>query len=184
VRFTPLELKGAYLIEPERIEDERGSFARTWCSREFAAAGLPAGLEQCSLSANKRRGTLRGLHLQADPHGEHKLVRCSRGAIFDVIVDLRIGSPTFRRWVAFELTADNAKALLIPPGMAHGFQTLADETDVFYQMAESFVPGAARGVRWNDPAFAIAWPAAERRIMSDRDAGYPDFDPAVDGQHG
>ena len=154
--FTETRLAGAYLIEPERIEDERGFFARTWCRDEFERHGLNPRLVQCNVSYNARRGTLRGMHYQAKPHEEAKLVRCTRGAIYDVIVDLRPDSPTYRQWVAAELTAENRRMLYIPEGFAHGFQTLADETEVFYQMSELFHPESARGVRmttrpWGSP---------------------------------
>ena len=172
--FTPTPLAGAVLVDLERNEDARGYFARTWCRREFAAAGLDVALAQCSVSHNRRRGTLRGLHYQAAPHEEDKLVRCTRGALHDVIVDLRPGSATYTRHFAVELTVENGRALFIPRGFAHGFQTLADDTDVLYQMSEFYAAEAARGVRWNDPAFGIAWPIAEP-ILHPRDAGYPDF---------
>ena len=172
---TATEIPGVFLLEPELVEDERGAFARTWCPREFAARGLSPNLAQCSLSFNARKGTLRGMHYQAAPYAEAKLVRCTRGAIYDVALDLRPGSPTFKRWTARELSADNRRMLYIPEGCAHGFQTLADDTEVFYQISEFYHPEAARGVRWDDPAFGIAWPPAERRILSARDAGYEDF---------
>ena len=170
--FTATRLAGAYLIDPERIEDERGFFARTWCRDEFERQGLNPRLVQCNVSYNHRRGTLRGMHYQAKPHEEAKLVRCTRGAIYDVIVDLRPDSPTYRQWVAVELTAENRRMLYIPEGFAHGFQTLADETEVFYQMSESYHPQSARGVRYDDPALGIAWPL-EVAIISEKDRGYP-----------
>ena len=172
--FTETKLQGAYLIEPERIADERGFFARTWCRREFAERGLSVELAQCNLSYNPRRGTLRGMHYQAAPDAEIKLVRCTMGAVYDVIVDMRPESPTFRQWVAAELTAENRRILLIPEGFAHGFQTLEDNSEVFYQISAFYAPASARGVRWDDPAFAIDWPPADR-IMSERDRSYPDF---------
>jgi dTDP-4-dehydrorhamnose 3,5-epimerase len=175
MRFIELDLKGAYLIEPDRLEDERGFFARTWCRREFEACGLTSRLVQCNISFNRRRGTLRGMHYQAEPHSETKLVRCTRGAIYDVIIDLRPSSPTFKRWVSAELTADNRRMLYIPEGFAHGLQTLVDDTEVLYQMSEFYVPEAARGVRWDDPAFDIRWPPVEERVMSEKDRTYPDF---------
>jgi dTDP-4-dehydrorhamnose 3,5-epimerase len=175
MRFIELDLKGAYLIEPDRLEDERGFFARTWCRREFEACGLTSRLVQCNISFNRRRGTLRGMHYQAEPHSETKLVRCTRGAIYDVIIDLRPSSPTFKRWVSAELTADNRRMLYIPEGFAHGLQTLVDDTEVLYQMSEFYVPEAARGVRWDDPAFDIRWPPVEGRVMSEKDRTYPDF---------
>jgi dTDP-4-dehydrorhamnose 3,5-epimerase len=177
MRFTATPLAGAYVVDVEPVADERGLFARTWCRREMEARGLDPGLVQCSVSFNKKRGTLRGMHFQAPPDQEVKLVRCTRGAVFDVVLDLRQGSPTFKRWFAAELTADNRKALYVPAGFAHGFQTLADDSEVLYQMSEFHSPESARGVRWNDPAFAIDWPRAAKRTMSQRDRSYPDFHP-------
>jgi dTDP-4-dehydrorhamnose 3,5-epimerase len=167
------------VVESEPIEDERGHFARTFSSEEFAAHALDARVSQCSASFNARAGTLRGLHYQAAPHGEAKLVRCTRGAVFDVAVDLRPDSPSYLSWCGVELTADNGLALFVPEGCAHGFQSLEDATEVLYQISTPYVPDAARGVRWDDSAFAIKWPQAppEGRIMSDRDAAYPDFSP-------
>jgi len=162
------------VIEPERLEDARGFFARSWCGREAEARGLNPRVVQCDISYNKKKGTLRGLHYQAAPHQEAKLVRCTAGAIYDVIVDLRRGSPTFTRHVAVVLSRENQKMLYVPEGVAHGFQTLEDDTEVFYQMSEFYSPAHARGVRWNDPAFGIAWPSADRTIH-ERDQSYPDF---------
>jgi dTDP-4-dehydrorhamnose 3,5-epimerase len=176
VKFSPTELPGVYVVDLEPIEDERGFFARTWCQEEFAALGLDGNLAQCNISYNRLRGTLRGMHYQAEPHGEAKLVRCSRGAIYDVAVDLRPGSPAYLKHLGVELSADNRRALFIPAGLAHGFQTLTSDSEVFYQMSCAYVPGAGRGVRWNDPAFGIAWPDDERTI-SDRDKTWPDFAP-------
>ena len=167
-------LKDAFVIEPERIEDERGLFARTFCRHEFDAHGLNSNLLQCSVSFNRKRGTLRGMHYQVAPHGEAKLVHCTRGAIYDVIVDLRVEFGTFGQWVAVELSADNGLMLYIPEGLAHGFQTLRDETEVFYQISEFYSPEHARGVRWNDPTFAIEWPIVNP-IISARDQSHPDF---------
>jgi dTDP-4-dehydrorhamnose 3,5-epimerase len=172
MRFTPTALPGVWLIEPERIEDERGFFARVFCEREFAAHGLETRWVQCSVSFNRRQGTLRGMHWQAAPHEEVKLVRCTRGAIFDVALDLRPGSATFRRWTAAELTAANGRALYIPCGVAHGLQTLADDTEVCYQISEFYHADLQRGARWDDPAFGIVWPPGER-ILSERDARHP-----------
>ncbi|CAN5835795.1 dTDP-4-dehydrorhamnose 3,5-epimerase [soil metagenome] len=172
--FTETRLQGAFVIEPERIADERGFFARTWCEREFRDRGLNPGLVQCNISFNRKKGTLRGMHYQAKPHGEAKLVRCTMGAIYDVIVDLHPDSSSFRQWIAVGLTAENRKVLYVPEGFAHGFQSLEDETEVFYQMSEFYVADSAHGVRWDDPALGIKWPEAER-IISERDAGYPDF---------
>jgi dTDP-4-dehydrorhamnose 3,5-epimerase len=176
VKFTETTLKGAFVIEPDRIEDERGFFARTFCRREFEAHGLNPHIVQCSVSLNLKRGTLRGMHYQVAPHAETKLVRCTRGAIYDVIVDLRTQFRTFRQWVAVELSANNRLMLYIPEGLAHGFQTLQDETEVFYQMSEFYSPELARGVRWNDPAFAIDWPIANP-VISARDQTHPEFAP-------
>ena len=173
--FHETVLKGAFLIDLERHRDERGFFARTFCVDEFQARGLNARLMQCSVSFNEKRGTLRGLHWQTEPHAEAKLVRVTRGAIFDAIVDLRTGSPTFKQHFVCELTADNHRMLYVPEGFAHGFQTLEDNTEVFYQMSAVFAPALARGVRWNDPAFGIQWPDVPQRIMNARDAAYPDF---------
>jgi dTDP-4-dehydrorhamnose 3,5-epimerase len=174
MRFTETRIPGAFVIDPERIEDERGFFARTWCEETFRARGLRTRLVQCSLSCNRKKGTLRGMHWQAPPHPEAKLVRCTRGAIHDVILDLRPESPAYKRWEAVILTADNGRMLYVPEGVAHGFQTLADDTEVFYQMSEAHHPECARGVRWDDPAFGIAWPPGER-ILNDRDRRYEDF---------
>jgi dTDP-4-dehydrorhamnose 3,5-epimerase len=177
VIFTPTSLAGAYFVDIDPRVDHRGFFARTWCRREFDAQGLDGRLVQCSLSFNERRGTLRGMHWQAAPHAEVKLVRCLRGAIYDVIIDLRPGSATFLEHIAVSLTADNRRALYVPEGVAHGFVTLADATEVSYQMSEFYTPEAACGARWNDPAFGIAWPIADP-IVHERDASYPDFTPA------
>jgi dTDP-4-dehydrorhamnose 3,5-epimerase len=173
--ITETPLRPACIIEIEPVRDDRGFFARTFCARTFAAHGLPVGFVQSSLSFNRRRGTLRGLHYQADPCAEGKLVRCTRGAAFDVIVDLRPGSPTRCRWFATELTGANARAIYVPPGFAHGFQTLADATELSYQMTVEYSPELARGVRWDDPALAIAWPLPAP-ILSQRDASWPDLD--------
>ncbi|HLJ95104.1 MAG TPA: dTDP-4-dehydrorhamnose 3,5-epimerase [Gemmataceae bacterium] len=170
--FRSLDIPGAYLLELELLEDERGFFARAWCAREFEARGLNPRLVQCSISFNKQRGILRGLHFQTRPHEEAKLVRCTSGGIYDVIVDLRTDSTTFRQWIAIELTAENHRMLYIPEGCAHGFQTLRDRTEVFYQMSEFYEPRAVRGVRWDDPALAIRWPLSQP-ILSERDLGLP-----------
>ncbi len=177
LRETPFE--GAFVVEPESLADERGHFARTFDAEMFAEHGLDARVAQCSTSFNKRAGTLRGMHYQADPHGEAKLVRVTRGAVHDVIVDLRDGSPTRCQWFAIELSAENNRSLYIPVGFAHGFQSLLAHSEVHYQMSSPYVADAARGVRWNDPGFAIDWPAAPagERIISERDRSYPDFVP-------
>ncbi len=176
MKFVPTEIPGAFVIEPERHEDERGFFARTWCANEFAAQGLETRLAQCSISFSAKKGTLRGMHYQAAPYGEVKIVRCTMGAIFDVIIDLRRDSPAFTRHVSVVLSADNRKMLYVPRGCAHGLQTLEDNTEVFYQMSEFYAPEHSRGVRWNDPAFGIAWPDDERTIL-ERDQSYPNFVP-------
>ena len=172
--FTPTPLAGAYLIEPEPISDERGFFARTWCRDEFANKGLNPNLVQCNISYNKVRGTLRGMHYQKAPHAEAKLVRCTQGSIYDVIVDLRNDSKTFTLWFGVEITAENRKALYVPVGFAHGFITLQDDTEVLYQMSEFYYADCATGVRWNDAAFAITWPI-DVKVISERDRAYPDF---------
>jgi len=168
---------GAFVAEVEPARDDRGLFARTFDRELFAARGLAADVVQSSVSYNVRAGTLRGLHYQADPHGEEKLVRCVRGAIHDVIVDLRPDSPTYCGWFGLDLDEESRRALYIPKGIAHGFQTLADASEVLYQMSTAYVPEAARGVRWDDPAFGVRWPDAVERTMSDRDRSYPDFTP-------
>jgi dTDP-4-dehydrorhamnose 3,5-epimerase len=167
-------ISSAFLIEPERREDERGFFARTWCQREFEEHGLDARLVQCSISYNRTAGTLRGMHFQREPHVEAKLVRCTAGAIHDVILDLRPSSPTYLSWISVELTAANRLALYVPAGLAHGFQTLVDDTEVFYQISEFYHPESADGVRWDDPAFRIRWPLPNP-ILSPRDKQYPDY---------
>lgn len=174
MKFVPTKLAGVMVIEPDCFADERGQFVRTWCRAEFAAAGLNIDVAQCSLSFNHRRGTLRGMHFQAPPHGECKLVRCTRGALLDVALDLRPASPTYCQWFGVELTAENRKALYIPLGLAHGFVTLTDATEIAYQMSHQYVAEAGRGVRWNDPAFGIEWPIAPT-LMNERDRCYPDF---------
>jgi len=172
--FRETVLKGAYVVEPERIVDERGFFSRTWCRSEFEAHGLNPNLVQCNVSYNVKKGTLRGMHYQVVPRAETKLIRCTAGAIYDVIVDLRPGSGTFKRWTGVELNADNRCMLYIPEGFAHGFLTLSDNAEVFYQMSEYYSAEHARSVRWNDPAFGIQWPG-EVLVISDRDRSYPDF---------
>ncbi len=176
MRFTELQLPGAYLIELEPSLDERGFFARTFAEEELAERGLPTRFPHGNLSRNKRKGTLRGMHYSVPPSQESKIVRCTAGAIYDVIVDLREGSATRGRWLHAELTAENATALYIPSGFAHGFLTLIDDTDVHYQMGDVFRPDTARGVRWNDPALDIRWPQPPQ-LIAPRDAGYEDFRP-------
>jgi dTDP-4-dehydrorhamnose 3,5-epimerase len=175
MRFTSTELSGVFVIEVEPRADERGLFARTYCREEFAAHGLCTEWVQCNVSFNARAGTLRGMHWQAPPHEEIKLVRCTSGSALDVVADLRSGSPTYRKWVAVELTATNRRALYIPDGCAHGFQTLVDGTELFYQMSAFYVPGAARGARWDDPALGIAWPPCGARVIAPRDLSFPDL---------
>jgi dTDP-4-dehydrorhamnose 3,5-epimerase len=172
LHFIETRISGVFVIEPERLADERGFFARTWCQQEFAAHGLDPRVVQCGASFNPRQGTLRGLHYQAAPHEETKLVRCTRGAIFDVVADLRDGSPTRQLWFATELTADNHRMMVIPPGCAHGFLTLIQDSEVFYQMSVDHHADSSRGVRWDDPALAIRWPA-EVRVISERDRQLP-----------
>jgi dTDP-4-dehydrorhamnose 3,5-epimerase len=172
--FAETILKGAYLIELEKIEDHRGFFARTWCQREFSVHGLNPGLVQCSVSFNKRKGTLRGMHFQIAPYQEAKLVRCTQGAIYDALIDLRRNSPTYKKYVSVTLTCENYRMVYIPEGVAHGFQTLRDNTEVFYQMSQVYSADHARGIRWNDPAFGIEWPEDDRTIL-ERDQNYPDF---------
>jgi dTDP-4-dehydrorhamnose 3,5-epimerase len=174
VIFKPTDLPGACVIELERHEDARGYFARTFCEAEFAAHGLETRVAQCSVSFSRRKGTLRGMHYQLAPFEEVKLVRCIRGAILDVIIDLRRDSPAFKRHFAVQLDERSGTMLYVPAGFAHGFQTLEDDTEVFYQMSQVYSAGHARGVRWNDPAFGISWPADERTIL-ERDREYPDF---------
>jgi dTDP-4-dehydrorhamnose 3,5-epimerase len=177
MRFIETPLPGVWVIESEEIGDERGWFARTFDAGEFRERGLNPDVVQCNASFNHRAGTLRGMHYQADPYGESKLVRCVRGAIFDVAVDLRPDSPTYLHWHAVELSAENRLAFYIPAGLAHGFQTLTDEAEVLYQMGNSYVPEAAGGVRWDDRAFAIEWPEPNgERIISQKDRAYPDFE--------
>jgi dTDP-4-dehydrorhamnose 3,5-epimerase len=174
MKFSETRFRGVFAIDLDRHDDQRGSFARTFCAKEFAVHGLPISFVQCNISYNRRRGTLRGMHFQAAPCGEGKLVRSVRGAIHDVLIDLRRCSSTYREWTAFELSAETGRALYIPPGFAHGFQTLTDDADVFYQMTEFYEPQLSRGVRWNDPAFNISWPI-EMPILSERDASFADF---------
>jgi dTDP-4-dehydrorhamnose 3,5-epimerase len=178
MRFVETELPGAWLVELQQHEDSRGFFARTFCEEEFAKHGLPTRFPQCNLSRNTRARTLRGMHFNAAPDSESKLVRCNTGAIWDVIVDLRRGSPSRLRWIGVELTAEKGNALFIPEGFAHGFLTLQDGTDISYLMGRSYVAGAARGLRWDDPRLAIRWPQ-EPAVISDRDATWPAFDEAA-----
>lgn len=174
MRFEPIGLDGAYLIHPEPMRDDRGYFARTFCVNEFAGNGLETAFPQHSVSCSRLKGTVRGMHLQKPPHEEVKLVRCLTGSIWDVIIDLRRGSPTFGQWKGFELSDDNGIQLYIPKGFAHGFQTLADDTRVNYLISEFYSPGAASGVRYNDPAFDVRWPLPVTTI-AEKDLQWPDF---------
>ena len=174
MRFIETELDGVFIIEPERRRDDRGFFARTFCQREFADHGLVTAVNQCSTSYNATRGTLRGMHYQADPHAESKLVRCTAGSIYDVVVDMRRDSATCGRWISVELSAADGRSVYVPVGCAHGFQTLTDGAEVFYQISEPYVPELTRGFRWNDPSFGIRWPIDDP-ITSARDRSYPDF---------
>ena len=175
MKFTETRLKGAYIVQPELMADERGFFARTWCVREFESCGLETRLVQCNISYNKRKGTLRGMHYQVPPFEEDKLVRCTRGAIHDVIIDLRRDSETFGIYNGVTLTEENRTMLHIPKGFAHGFLTLEDDTEVHYQMSEFYAPECSRGIRWNDPFLRIEWPG-EVQVISEKDRTYPDFD--------
>ena len=172
--FRETKLAGAYVVDIERLEDDRGFFARSWCRREFEAHGLNPNLAQCNISFSTKKSTMRGMHYQAEPFEEAKLVRCTMGSLYDVIVDLRQDSPSFRKHVGIILTPDNRKMLYVPEGFAHGFLTLEDKTEVYYQISAFYAPEYERGFRWNDPAFGIVWPS-EVKIISDRDRNYPDF---------
>lgn len=174
MKFLETKLKGAFIIEPDLLRDERGFFARTWCQRESEAVGLRTDWVQSNVSFNRLKGTLRGMHYQASPWEEIKLVRCDRGAIYDVIIDLRPQSATRRQWIGVELTADNCLMVYVPKGFAHGFLTLRDESEVFYQMSQFYAPEHARGVRWDDPAFGIEWPI-DVSVITERDRNYPEF---------
>ena len=174
MRFTETPLPRVYLIDVEYAEDERGWFARGWCRKEFEAHGLNAAFVQCNLSFTRRRHTIRGLHYQVAPNSEAKLVRCTRGAMYDVVVDLRPGSPTYKQWFGVELSDSNRRMLYVSEGCAHGFQTLVDDTEVFYPVTGFYAPESERGVRWDDPAFGIVWPAAPHRIVSAKDRRWPD----------
>ncbi len=175
MRFTLTPLADALLVDPERHEDERGYFARSFCADEFWAQGLPTVFHQHNVSYNRLRGTIRGMHFQMAPHEEPKVVRCTRGAVHDAIIDLRRDSSTFKQWFGVGLTERNGRALYVPPGVAHGFQTLLDDTEVLYLMGARYAPDCARGVRWDDPAFGIRWPL-EVTVISERDRDFPLFD--------
>ena len=176
MKFIETELRGAFLVEPEFLEDERGFFARTCCRKEFEQHGLNSDWVQCNISYNKRKGTLRGMHYQIAPYAEAKLVRCTMGVIYDVIIDLRPDSKTYCHWISTQLSAENRKMIYIPEGFANGFQTLMDNTEVFYQISEFYAPEYARGVLWNDPKFKIEWPH-DVRVISEKDKNFQHFDP-------
>jgi len=176
MKFKATKLKGAFIIEMELIRDSRGFFARAWCQKEFEDHGLVAQVVQANVSYNRKKGTLRGMHYQVAPVEETKLVRCVRGGIYDVIIDLRPESPTYKQWMGVELTAENYKMLYVPENFAHGLQTLEDDTEVIYQVSQFYTPGAERGMRWNDPAFRIEWPQ-DIEVISDKDADWPDYMP-------
>jgi dTDP-4-dehydrorhamnose 3,5-epimerase len=175
VTFEETTLSGAFVIDLERREDERGFFARTWCANELREHGLNTRLVQANMSWNPRQGTLRGMHFQHPPHAEAKVVRATRGAIYDVIIDLREGSETYKQWIGVELSADNGRALYVPEGFAHGFQTLAPDVEVHYLVTEFYTPEAEGGVRWDDPAFGIDWPDPANAFLSEKDAAWPDY---------
>jgi dTDP-4-dehydrorhamnose 3,5-epimerase len=174
MKFIETGLQGAVIVEIEKLQDQRGFFARTWCKREFEKYGLDASLVQANVSYNHRKGTLRGMHYQVEPYGETKLVRCTQGAICDVIIDLRPESPTYRKWVGVELTAENYRMLFVPKMFAHGFQTLVDDSVVTYQVGQFYTSGSERGIRYNDPEFGLRWPV-EVSVISDKDKSWPDF---------
>ena len=172
--FKETKLQGAFIIEPEMLIDERGAFARTFCCRDFENHGLNGNVSQCSISLNTKKNTLRGMHYQKIPYAEAKLVRCSRGFIYDVIVDLRYDSSTFKEWTSIEISAENRKMVDVPEGFAHGFQTLTDNVEVIYQMSQFYSPSHADGFRWDDPSFRIDWPSKDL-VISLKDQNYPDF---------
>ena len=174
MNFKETCLQGAFIIQPEMLNDERGAFARIFCQKEYEKYGLNPNIAQCSISLNNKKFTLRGMHYQKSPHTEAKLVRCSRGLIYDVIVDLRPDSPTFREWTSIEISVENKKMVYIPEGFAHGFQTLEEDTEVIYQMSQFYSPGHSEGFRWNDPSFKIEWPA-DPKVISSKDREFPDF---------
>jgi dTDP-4-dehydrorhamnose 3,5-epimerase len=175
MEFVQTGLAGAFLLKPARLQDDRGWFARTWCQKDFAAHGIEVTFVQGNVSRNRVRGTLRGLHFQLPPSRESKLVRCSQGEIWDVIVDLRAGSATYLRHYAATLSAENGHSLFIPAGFGHGFQTLCDDAEVVYAMGDYYDPALSAGARWDDAAFGIGWPLGRPTVMSNRDRGYADF---------
>ena len=174
MKFTETPLKGAYIVELEKLSDQRGFFARSYCQQEFEAHGLTSQVVQANVSYNRLKGTLRGMHYQIEPYQECKLIRCTRGAIYDVIIDLRPDSATYRQWTAVELSADNHILFFVPENFAHGFQTLTDEVDVTYQVSQFYTPGSEKGIRYDDPAFNIQWPL-DIGVISDKDQNWPDF---------
>ncbi|WP_028585954.1 dTDP-4-dehydrorhamnose 3,5-epimerase [Desulfogranum mediterraneum] len=175
--FEETKLNDAYLIRPERLEDSRGFFARAWCRKEFKQHGLCADLAQCNIAYNAKQGTLRGMHYQKKPHQEVKIVRCTAGAILDLIIDIRPESPTYRQWLGIELSAENRAMLYVPQGFAHGYLTLVDGAEIFYQVSEFYTPEVEHGIRWNDPLFRIDWPVSEDLIISAKDNSWPDWKP-------
>lgn len=175
--FTETHLKDAYIIDLKKIEDDRGFFARAYCQNEFAEQNIQLNWVQANQAFSKQRGTLRGLHFQKAPYAEAKLMRCIRGAMFDVIVDLRPDSPSYLQWLGVELTAENRRALLVPEGFAHGYLTLQDDTEAFYPTSQFYTPGAEGGVRWDDPAFGIEWPFTDNLIITEKDQSWPDYEP-------
>ena len=175
MKFSETKLKGAFVVEIEKLTDDRGFFARSWCEKEFEAQGLTTRVVQANVSYNLKKGTLRGMHYQIAPYQECKLIRCTRGAIYDVIIDLRTGSPTYKQWTGVELTADDYTMFFVPRDFAHGFQTLIDESEITYQVSQFYTPGSERGIRFDDPAFNIQWPL-EVSVISDKDRTWPDFE--------
>jgi dTDP-4-dehydrorhamnose 3,5-epimerase len=177
VIFTPTKLLDAYIIDLHKLSDDRGFFARAWCQKEFEAHRLTSQVVQCNVSFNPHQGTLRGMHFQVAPYAEAKLIRCTQGALYDVIIDLRAQSPTYMQWLGVELTAGNRRMLYVPEGFAHGYQTLTADTEAFYQVSQFYHPEAEGGVRWNDPAFGIDWPETAHRLISTKDQNWPDYVP-------
>ena len=173
--FKETKLKGAFLIEVKKLEDNRGFFGRAWCQKEFKEHSLVTDLAQMNVAFNNKNGILRGMHYQAAPYEEVKLVRCTRGAVYDVIIDLRPNSDTYKQWIGVELTADNYRMLYVPAGFAHGYQTLTDNSEIFYLVSEYYKATAEKGVRWDDSAFNIEWPSVSKRIISEKDSRWPDF---------
>lgn len=173
--FKETDLKGAYIVDLETNIDERGYFARAWCKKEFSQLGLETNIVQCNLSYNNKKGTLRGMHYQSEPYGETKFVRCVKGALYDVIIDVRKESETYGKWIGVELSEKNGRGLYIPVGFAHGFQTLEDDTLMMYQVSEFYTPGYEKGIRWDDSFFNIKWPEEEQRIISEKDRNWKNF---------